>query len=302
MTTSPTSTTTAAIPPRFSWKALAEKRHKEGKVAKAFIGTASIAIVSVISLIAFSFIPIIPLIVMSCLGLILIIAIVVAIPLFVFFISDSFGLPNSTESGKKTREKCPPDVKKIIDESSQEIDDNPEKNDDILNQASKVWRSFEAGTYLEMIREEIKWPDSRGIDMLSILNFDNNFEDYATFNLQELESGLTYLEVDLNYILGKLHRGKFTSAQKKIIRDFVTHMNAAFELFSRIDIETPPLNEARVLFNIINTVRSKKSDADHQIIKEKYKVIDALFAYSKFLLGKALMQKQISETKSRESS
>ncbi len=300
MANSTVNTTTVAISTPLSWKGLAEKRHKGGKIAKALIGTASIAFVSVISLIAFSFIPIIPLIVISCLGLIGLIAIVVTIPLFLFFIFDGFALSNSTEYVKKPREQCSVAVQKIIDESFGEIKDNPEKNDHILDQASEAYAYYGVSSYLPLIREEIEGSDKTSSNMGRILNFDNNPENDHHIP-DELESGLSQLEADFNNIWVKLLVDRFDQSQKTIIEGFARHMNAAFKLFSIIDIETPPLNEARVLFNIINKVRSEKSDDDHQMIKEQYETIDALFAYSKFLLGKALMQKAISETQSTES-
>ena len=267
------STGTVITGPHFCSRAFSEKRAREGKIDTALAVTTFVCLGSLIATITLFVIPLISPIVLILICSIFIAVALVNIPLLVVALYDHY-------SPDYYRARIDGSIKKIISDSQKEIKEQPEKNDDLLD--SKYINSI-------MALERCKHPDGK---------FTSSKEEEVLKFLDSNKRALARIfrtagRLAKNIVEIRDRLKEFTNVKSiRKIESVLNQMQAADELLQIIDKKTPPLEDARVIFNIINKVRSKKSDDDHKMIKNQYKTIDEIFEYSKFLLGKALIKQE----------
>ncbi len=255
----------------FCSRAFSEKRAREGKINTALVVTTFVCLGSLIATITLFVIPLISPIVLILICSIFIAVALGNIPLLVVSLYDHY-------SPDYYRARIDGSIKKIISDSQKEIKDQPQKNDHLLD--SKFLNSIRA-------LERCKHPDGKFTSSTEgvVLKFDHE----SNWTLAHIFLTADALAQKIDGIRNRLK--EFTNVKSiRKIESVLNQMQAAGELLQKINKNNPPLEDAGVIFNIINKVRSEKSEADHQMIKDQHKTIDKIFACSKFLLAKALIK------------
>jgi hypothetical protein len=297
------STTSIVEQANFFSAASAEKRSQEGKIGKALIATGSVALLVVISAIALAFIPLLSPIVWILMGAMFTAVALIGIPLLVVFIYDYL---ITTGGDIKDNDS----MNTIIKDSQEEIKDNPDKVDGFLDEQYLEWlrdlkvtqnesncrltqaERFPVGDIFSIefavIRHAYLESKKKTSDLMKlILNCDHSSKvefDSRIIGLNKHDLG--ELVERIRESCDQLQDHESSKSTKLVLDSLI----AAIELLARQDNTNLELGKARVIFNIIYKIKTKRSDDDHQMVKEQYNIIDKIFAYAKFLLGNALLK------------